>query len=175
MRNDLEGFRDKLSQEGDTAVHLRALDYADVSLGHLDCMEADLKRLVSELPQGVKHAHIALLEQMIIDSDIELKRCHLFKNEYQRSYGLEQRSRWLMDRLYGDYAGLIWDYADFGSMVGRLGTFVNLPVAGGNLKKSLTDSIEVKPSFFGLGIDLKKAIPALFSRLCRSKKDSSDD
>ena len=169
MRSELEGFRDELSQEGDTPVHMLALDYSDASVGFLERMQADLKRLVAELPQGVKNAHVALLEQMILDLDIELRRCQSFKKEYQGSPGLEPHSRWLMDRLYADYAGLVWDFADFGSMASRLRTFVDLPVADDNLKKSLADSIEAKPNFFGFGVDLKKALTAILARIRRGR------
>jgi len=163
VRTDLERFHRELRAEAEDAVHRQALEFGANSIDYLERMDADLVRLITETESEVGQAHLELLRQMVESLDYEHSRCVAFKSEYVGSLGLEPRSHWLMDRLYGDYRGVLWYFSDLKNLGYRLRTFEKLPSEKRDLRKSLSDSLELKPNFCGIGLDLKKAGKAIAS------------
>ena len=58
---------------------------------------------------------------------------------------------------------MLYDFSDLKKLRYRLRTFEKLPSDKRDLRKSLSDSLELKPNFYGIGLDLKKAGKAIGS------------
>ena len=115
---------------------------------------ADFDRLLHEFPSGVRNTHVEILSQIFQSSKFEDNRCVQFKNQYIEK-GLEHEEiRPLLDRICRETRGQIIDYLDLSNLVIRLRTFA---LANGPqpADSSLADAFELKPNFFGIGLNLK--------------------
>jgi hypothetical protein len=58
--------------------------------------------------------------------------------------------------------GMLYDYDDLDNLKWRLKTFVDLPPSAAGFGRTLDEAVEVKPSIFGLTVDLKAIAKRLF-------------
>ncbi|HQF21741.1 MAG TPA: hypothetical protein PLT37_10940 [Kiritimatiellia bacterium] len=121
---------------------------------------ADFGRLLAELPQSVEERHIDIVRQIYDSSQHEDGLCVMFKREHiSRPLKDESLRVSLIDRIYGDTRDMIVDYVDLNNLVHRLRTFVGTKtVTTNHLTSDDIDAFELKPNFFGIGLNLNHII-----------------
>lgn len=123
----------------------------------------DFSRLVQELPVNVNQRHIDILEQIYESSKLEENQCVSFKHDHiERSLKDESLRYSLIDKIYADSRGQIVDYKDLSNLSYRLKTFVGSKSDVSGTSLSNIDALELKPNFFGLGINLNHILKRIF-------------
>jgi hypothetical protein len=111
----------------------------------------DFERLVTELPMGVRDSHIEIISQIYRSSQSEEDTCVDFRQDHIDRALTDESARPLLDEIYRESRWTIIDYRDLSNLVPRLRTFVGSPSSG----KS-EELLQLKPTIYGVGIDLKQ-------------------
>lgn len=128
------------------------LTYIDSMSDLLARYRGDFDRLVRELPHGVTNAHVEIVSQIYESSIHEERWCIQFKRDHIEHSTHEESVRPILDKIYGESRDMLIDYRDLSNVVPRLRTFV-----GSGVGASSPDLITLKPSFWGVGVDVKEA------------------
>ena len=112
---------------------------------------SDLDRMLRELPLGVRNTHVEILTQLYESSRLEEERCIRFKEKYIERSLEHGEVRPLLDWTYAQSRDQIIDYRDLSNVVRRLRAFA---LTGGTTESEFAKALELKPNFFGLGINL---------------------
>lgn len=126
----------------------------------------DIRRLIKELPAGVKEGHVEIVRQLFQSAKSEDDVCVRFKNDWVYKSLPDESMRPLLDRIYADTRDILMDYRDFSNLVPRLKTFV-----GDEPPREVLNDFHLKPNFFGVGVNLNR----IFARVRdwrRSRKSS---
>jgi hypothetical protein len=113
--------------------------------GHLE----DIRRLVEELPLGVKEKHIEIVKQIYESCKYENKTNYrAFKEEFISRELKDESMRYLLDKICQLFGGVALDLCSLGDLNTRLGTFL-----GDSLdeKKAIDEKLE-KTSIPGIEI-----------------------
>ena len=162
VANDLEEHIEELRELGSGYIFNVAYDFGFSSIDFLNRVSDDLKRLKTEIRTGVRAAHLELIDQIASGVEFKHRTCIAFQRDYVHA-GIDDQEVWnVMDRLYGDFRGMLFDYEDLASLRYRLKTFVDLPVAKGRLLHVVGDSVDVKPALFGISVDVKRLLKGLW-------------
>lgn len=119
---------------------------------------SDIQRLVREVPSGVTEAHIEMVSQLYRSSEIEDHVAVRFKNKWIEKLLPHEEMRPLLDDVYAETRGMLIDYKDLCNLAPRLKTFVG---SSGGPAEILPD-FHLKPSFFGIGLNLNRLLARVY-------------
>lgn len=165
----LKKFLDEVNSKADRLDRPDDIkEYINTFIDLFERFVFDFQRLLEELPKGVRSRHIKLLEQLFTRSEMEDRTCATFKKEHICIELKDEALRTsLIDEIYRETRGMLHDYRDLSNLYRRLETFVeDMPE-----KKDEVDlgGVELKPNFFGLGVNLNPWIKKMWEFLNRSK------
>ena len=126
------------------------LDYIDHFCDLFERYASDFRRLVEELPRGVRESHVETVSQLYSSSRLEDKECVDFKREFIQHGLRNEQARPTLDAIYSETRNTVIDYRDLSNLVARLRAFSTSPPQPAEL-------LQLRPSFHGVGIDLKVA------------------
>ncbi len=118
----------------------------------------DLQRVEKDIKKGVRKSHIETLSQIYSSSKLEDNNCVNFKRDNIEVELKDEIMRPLLDNIYSITRTQIIDYKDLSNVVKRLEALVDD-------KPIDEDIVDVKPNFFGLGLNFN----AIFKRFKRKK------
>lgn len=151
LREEVEKYSDRL----DYPEHVR--DYinyfADLFTRYLN----DFERLVTESRHSVTNSHLEIVEQLCTSSSHEEHICIQFRRDHIHRSIKDESLRYLVDEIYRETRGLLVDYKDLGNLLLRLRTFVGATPSPSPFFKD-SEILELKPNFFGLGLNLNHVI-----------------
>jgi hypothetical protein len=150
----LDGFANRISQEQAKFEHPREVQrfctrYAELFRRYA----ADFRRLISELPNGVRESHVKLVRQLYEDARIEDDSILRFRNDFVYTYLPDESVRPVLDSVYSEAKEVMNDFEDLSNLSARLETFVGMEAP----REVLTD-FHLKPNFFGIGLNLNKIL-----------------
>ncbi len=158
--NKLDSFAKRVSQEEAKFQNHREVQRFCIYRTELfSRYAADLRRLVAELPNGVRESHVKLVRELYEDSRIEDNSILRFRNDFVYVCLPDESVRPFLDDVYSEAREVMIDFQDLSNLASRLETFVGLEAP----KEVLTD-LHLKPNFFGIGLNLNR-IFARFRRL----------
>jgi hypothetical protein len=97
-----------------------ALEYIAFFTDVFSRTAADLERVVAEVPQGVRQAHVDLLRQIASNAAAEQRRCLLFRDKWiSRPLPYEQ-IRPLLSQIAADTRDQLDDYGELKNAAARL-------------------------------------------------------
>lgn len=123
---------EKLKQlKGTVEAHKDRLDWPDAKLAHIDYFIGlfgrylgDFRRLLAEVPRGVRNAHIRIVQQIGDSAFQQQKRSVQFKKDHIECSLKDEDLRWLVDNIYCESQEMLIDYWDLSNLTSRLRTFV---------------------------------------------------
>jgi hypothetical protein len=161
----LAEYRDEVN---DNCERIRAPD--DVSF-YIECIIEELQkflkvfeRLIAEVPRSVEPRHPKLVRDAANWSrELDLL-CMEFKRQHTEDRVKDESMRWLLDKVYKESRSQIRTYRNLRGLDEQLETYVgstnyNLPLSIDDI-----DSLELKPNFMGIGINLNHLIKRLIHR-----------
>ena len=126
----------------------------------IDCFERyieDLTRLKSYLKLNVSSSNVEILQNVYDDSSSKEHICVNFARAHINRAVIDESYRVNLDRVYAISRDMVIDLKDVSNLVSALKTFVVNP-------DSAEDVIEIKPNFFGLGVNLNALLRKLWKR-----------
>jgi hypothetical protein len=153
---DAKGARNELAQLPDSAERRDGEDYALFFEDLLTRYAADVARLSAELPAGVHPHHVVTARQLYRSAESEERRCVSFKQRNR----LDVRSDAdppiaQLSRLYRSTRDMLIDLKDMSNLAYRLEALAGAPQSKAPTK---VDAFELKPNFFGIGLNLNHLI-----------------
>lgn len=129
---------------------------------------ADFARLTEELPCSVEQRHVDILGQIYEGSETEITKCINFKRDHIE-IGLKDESlRSLVEDILYNTRDRLFDYHDISNLAYRMKTFIGTKRKESDFPLEELDALELKPNFFGIGINFNHLIK-LLSRFIKSK------
>lgn len=138
-------------------------DFIDISVDLFNRFLSDFDRLLTEIPGGVIEAHIEIINQIIRRSAHHEKVCVRFKHDYiEKSLSDESMLHLLYD-IYAETRDEIINYSDLDNAIPRLKTYIGAKLQGEKQGLTIDDTevLELKPNFFGIGLNLNYIIKRL--------------
>lgn len=136
------------------------INFIDISIDLFNRFLSDFDRLLTEIPIQVTDSHIEIISQMYRRSEFHEQSCVNFKYDHIEKSLRDESMRRLLDNIYADTRDEIVNYSDLSNVMPRLRTYI-----GTGLKKSkrgllddTIDSLVLKPSIFGIGLNLNYLI-----------------
>ena len=142
-------------------------DFCEFFIDLLERFSGDFDRLLAELPAGVRARHIETVSQMYRGARDADSTCVAFKRDHHLdALSPSNRTQHILAELYQLDRDAVINLFDLSNVVSRLKTFVDdSPIAMDNaVQTSAINALELKPNFFGLGINLNWVIDWLRSR-----------
>lgn len=118
-----------------------------------DRYAADLKRLVSELPSGVRDAHVKIVRQLYDSAKHEDGSILRFRNDYVYGALKDESLRHFLEDIYTDAREVMVDFQDLSNLAPRLETFV-----GSEPPREVLTDFHLKPNVFGLGWNINRTL-----------------
>jgi len=115
----------------------------------------DFDRLIEDLSSEVRDQHIEIITQLYESSSYEERLCAPFARNNIGGTLKDEEMRPLLDEIYSSTRGLIINYKDLSNMRARLRTYVGMHMAPTFDSENNNDIIEIKPNFYGIGINLR--------------------
>ena len=140
------------------------IDFIDLSIDVFSRFLPDYDRLLSQIPRGVTEAHIEIISQILRRSEYHESSCVQFKHDHIEKNLRDESMRPLLDHIYAETRGEIINYSDFHNVIPRLKTYIGSNLKDGDrhrLTVDDTDALELKPSVFGIGLNLNYVIKRL--------------
>lgn len=125
--------------------------YIDYFIDLLSRYRSDFKRVIAEIPAGVRDVHVEILTQIARSSRYEEEHCVEFKRQHITHRLPDESVRADLDTIYGETRSMLVDYRDLSNLVLRLRTFV------GSSSASKPEVVSLKPGLWGVSVDLKQA------------------
>jgi len=134
----------------------------------IECMAEEMQRfsnvferLISELPTAVEPKHLRMLQE-IVDYSKDLDHvCLEFKRQHIEAQLKDESLRWLIDRIYKESRSQILTFKSLSGLVINLETFVGTTGHDHSVSVDDIDAFELKPNFFGIGINLNYIVKRL--------------
>ncbi len=117
---------------------------------------SDLHRLVEELPNGVREAHVKIARQLYDSARYEDDAILRFRNEWVYDRVKDESLRPLLESIYTDAREVVIDFQDLSNLASRLETFV-----GTESPREVFSDFHLKPNFFGIGWNLNRTLARL--------------
>lgn len=127
-----------------------------------DRYAGDLNRLISELPDGVRDAHVKIVRQLYESAKHEDDSILRFRNDYVYTALKDESLRLFLEDIYTDAREVTVDFQDLSNLAPRLETFV-----GGESPRELFTDFHLKPNIFGLGWNMNRT----FARISKWLKN----
>jgi DNA-binding CsgD family transcriptional regulator len=95
----------------------------------------DFESLLTDLPRGVKNAHVQIVKQIYDSASHEERRCVRFKDEQFERLN-DPALLWLLENIYIETRELLINYYDLSNLVPRLRTFIGTTTGtpGGSIR-----------------------------------------
>ena len=130
----------------------------------------DFSRLIKELTVSVEHRHIETIKQICKSKDYEEKVCIQFKNDHiEIDLKDESLRNSLVDLIYEDTRGIIVSYYDLSNVVPRIEALEGMQTNGKEQSSNHLDAFELKPNFFGIGLNLNYIFKKIVSKFKRRR------
>ena len=117
---------------------------------------ADLHRLVTELPNGVREAHVKIVRQLYESARHEDDSILRFRNDCVYDSVKDESLRPLLELIYTDAREVVVDFQDLSNLAPRLETFV-----GSETPREIFTDLHLKPNLFGIGWNLNRTLGRL--------------
>jgi hypothetical protein len=130
----------------------------------------DFERLLAELPAGVRTRHIETVSQMYRGARDADDRCVAFKRDHHLDALLpSDHTQNILAEFYRLNRDAVVNLFDLSNVLSRLRTFVDdTPAPGVNAPESSPmNALELKPNFFGVGVNFNWVIDWLRRRTKR--------
>jgi hypothetical protein len=140
------------------------IDFIEVSTDLFSRFLSDYDRLLAGMPRGVEQAHIEIISQIVRRSEYHEEVCVQFKRDHIAKTLRDESMRPLLDDIYAETRGEIINYSDLHNVIPRLKTYLGCKLEGDDrhrLTVDDTDVFELKPSMFGIGLNLNYVIKRL--------------
>jgi hypothetical protein len=134
------------------------------SLKFYDTSIKEISEILSEIQQEVKVHHVKRIRNLYkTATDLDIRYGEIWHNRYEdKDY--DNKNFRLVEELYEQGRGMAIDMRDLSNLAGRLEDFVGRK---GKIKTKIGDNVdmlELKPNFFGLGINLNEVIRKFIRR-----------
>ncbi len=126
------------------------LDYIDDFCDLFERYASDFRRLVEELPDGVRESHVETVSQLYRRSRLEDEECVKFKREFIQHGLRNEQARPILDAIYAEARDTIADYRDLSNLEVRLRAF-------STSSPQRAQIVQLRPGIWGMNIDLKSA------------------
>ena len=146
-------------------------DFPDDLIDHIDVFQSkfkryltDLRRVRSEIETSIEERHVATINNLFASSQLDEKSCQRFKNDNICKSLKDESVRPLVDRIYAVTMGVAVDYRDLSNMKACLERFVGTTFKKNESAIDTADKIiDLKPNFFGIGLNINNAIKYVLS------------
>lgn len=119
---------------------------------------------------SVEHRHIETIRQICRSRDYEEKYCIEFKNDHIVIDLKDESLRHsLVDLIYEDTRGIIVSYYDLSNVVPRIEALEGMQTSDKVQNSNHLDAFELKPNFFGIGLNLNYIFKKIISKFKRRK------
>lgn len=121
----------------------------------------DFERLLSELPAGVRTRHIETVSQMYRGARNADRACIVFKRDHHLdALSPSNRTQNILAEFYRLNRDAVLNLFDLSNVVSRLRTFVDDASAPAinPADNSAVNALELKPNFFGIGVNFNWVI-----------------
>ncbi len=152
LKPKVEEHRDQLDDPNDI------INFIESFLGLLQRYIKDFTRLLAEMPKSVHQRHVEIVVQLAELGETADQRCVSFKTAHIGRALKNESFRWLLDETYGDARDQAVDYEDLFNVASRLKTFLGTSSEPNKISIEDIDVLELKPNFFGLGLNLNHLI-----------------
>lgn len=141
-----------------------ATRYIDRFCDLFDRYASDFRRLVEEMPRGVRQSHIESISQIYESSRFEEQACIAFKQRFIEHDLKNEKARPVLDDIYSETRDTVIDYLDLSNLAVRLRALVTS-------SSQSEEILKLQPGAWGVSLDLK----ALGRRVrgCWSQKRSA--
>jgi hypothetical protein len=177
LRQDIEVNRNVLSRllERPPSPQVRGgQEFSEYFIDLFERFIGDFDRLVSEIPSGVRSRHVEITSQVYRGARDADRVCVAFKRDYRLdALSPSDRTQNILAELYRLNRDAVIDLFDLSNVVSRLRTYVDdtLSVASANIDSRAINALELKPNFFGVGVNLNWVIDWLYRRKQRWNSD----
>ncbi len=138
----------------------------EYSIKFYDTAIVEISDILGEIQEEVGLHHVRRARQLgETAAELNVRYGRIWHQEY-RNKEYSNKDFKLVERLYEEGRNMALSMKDLSNLAERLDDFVGKKVVRKEKGKSIMDALELKPNWFGLGINLKK----LASRLTRNKK-----
>lgn len=145
----LASLKSKVNSQSAIFEHPQAVvDYIDCFCDLFERYASDFRRLVKEIPEGVRQSHVEIISQLYKSSCLEENHCVQFNRDFILHSLKDERARGLLDSIYAETRDTLIDYRDLSNLVPRLRTFIS-PLTPAPM-------VDIKPTVWGVGLDLKE-------------------
>jgi len=172
---ELSILRFKVNQE------IEKFDTPDDILEHIEVFESkfgryliELRRMRREINISIESRHVETIKHLHKICQLDEKSCRDFKNDNICKSLKDESVRPIVDKIYEVTMGVAIDYWNLSNLGACLDRYVGTLFSS---KKSATNTaneiIDLKPNFFGIGLNLNNAIkffPMLFNKWFKKKK-----
>ena len=165
LKPKVEASRDQLDGPDDI------VSFIDGFVALLRRYLGDFNRLLTEMPQSVHERHVEIVAQLAGLAESADESCVYFKGNHIARPLKNEGLRGLVDYIYGEARDQAIDYQDLSNVATRLKTFVGMQTESQSVSINDVDMLELKPNFFGLGLNLNHLIKRIGS--WRKSKRSS--
>ena len=142
-------------------------DYIDGCIDLFTRYISDFDRIIEELPRQVLARHVTTVEQIYESSVLEENRCVRFASEHVNTGLREEVVRPVLEAIYASSRDQIIDYKDLSNVAYRLRALVESANEPDRRATSAIDALELKPNFFGVGINLNHIFKVIARRFRR--------
>lgn len=160
----LTSFRSEALENKKNIDHIDdIIDFIDLSIDLFGRFLSDWDRLLIEVPCAVTEAHIEILSQILKRSEFHEKSCVNFKHDHIAKDLRDESMRHLLDDIYAKTRDEIINYSDLDNAIPRLKTYIGAKLQGEQRGLTIDDTevLELKPNFFGIGLNLNYLIKRL--------------
>jgi hypothetical protein len=159
LKPKVEESRDRLDGPDDI------ISFIDGFVGLLRRYINDFTRLLTEMPKSVHQRHVDTVVQLAELAESADDSCVNFKRHHIARSLKDENLRGLVDYIYGEARDQAIDYQDLSNVATRLKTFVGMEPEAQRVSIDDVDVLELKPNFFGLGLNLNHLIKRIGSWL----------
>jgi hypothetical protein len=129
------------------------LAYLDYFIDLFRRYASEFARLEEELPVSIEQRHVATVANLYKSACHEENYCRDFERKHIERELKDELLRPLLDSIYQDTAGMLADYWDLSNLVPRLESLSGSRRDTGQVDEGMLDALELKPNFFGLGVN----------------------
>lgn len=151
----LGNIRTRLESAGPDPRISDGLETIDAFIDLFDRYLDDFERLLKEMPRGVLPRHIETVRQLYESAAFEEGQCVAFKRNYHLD-ALQDRDR--VQNIFAEVYRLtrdeLIDMKDLSNVVSRLRAVAVTPGEVAAPSDSAVNALELKPNFFGVGLNL---------------------
>lgn len=171
---ELSELRDKV------VISKNEFDHPGSILDHIDDFSNrfgryvnELKRARGEIEISVEDRHVKIINNLYSNCDFDENDCRRFKDENICISLKNEDFRPVVDKIYEVTMGVAVDYRNLSNLRACLETFVGTKFTKDEkLLVTANNIVDLKPNFFGIGLNLNNAISHISDWFKKSKKNA---